>query len=329
MLNKEKIISEFNLVTFGSKGWMHSSKSTCPKCNKWDKFGILFTPKGGIINCFYCKEPKSLYKYLKEIGRDDLINNEKVFKTIDETLSSLKESNNINHNNDLLQEVKLPNGLKKVYFDKYLNNRGFTPEQYSLFGVSKTDKDIFLRNYIVFVIKQNNVNVGWLARSKYSKEWHKQNLKEYKEKGVLLKLRYRNSEGTDFAKILLGIDEITVNTHTVYLVEGLFDKSNVDNELGLYNNEDIKCLCTFGDKISSYQINLLRFKKSVKNIIILYDYGTSKQSKIYGSELMKYFNVKVGYFPDEDIDAGEAKKSYLENILNNSKSFLDFYLSRI
>ena len=73
-INKDKVIEELGLKYFGAKGWMSSDETACPVCGRKDKFGILFTPTGGVTHCFYnCSDNMSLGKYLRHIKREDLI----------------------------------------------------------------------------------------------------------------------------------------------------------------------------------------------------------------------------------------------------------------
>jgi hypothetical protein len=232
--------------------------------------------------------------------------------------------------NEELVECKLPKGYNRIYFDSYLRERNFKTYQYDQFEVGITNNFLEkrLHNYLIFVLKQEGKMVGWLARSKYSKEWHKKNLEDYKSGICRLVLRYENSKGTDFDKILGGFDEITDNTVTVILVEGLFDKTNTSNILQTNKSEELKVCFTFGNKVSDNQIKLLR-KTKVKNIILMYDSNTIKQSRKYSMELSKYFNVEVCSINDPEIDPGNADKNFIYNLLDNSKNFLYFYNSKL
>jgi uridine kinase len=175
----------------------------------------------------------------------------------------------------------------------------------------------------------NGEPISWLARSKNSKEWHEENLNKFKERKVTLFPRYINSPGTDFDKILGGYDNITNNTHTLVIVEGLFDYINLSNLLKTNLYEEMKVIFTFGNKISDNQINLLRKKKSIKNIILMYDYNTIKQSKRYSLLLSKYYDVDICEIKDPDVDPGNMSESYLSDLLINKKNFLYFYTSKI
>lgn len=326
-INKEQMLAEFDLVSFGGKGWLRSDALSCPHCNRSDKFGILFTSKGGVTHCFReCANNLSLVGYLKEIGRKDLI----IYETevsLNTKLKSLKKEVEIIPD---LPEVSLPKGFKRIYFDSYLKDRNFKSHQYEQFEVGITDHFLErrLHNYLIFVIKQKGRVVGWLARSKYSKEWHKKNLEDSKQGVCKLVLRYMNSTGTEFERILGGFDEITDKTHTVIAVEGMFDKTNTSNLLRTEESEEVKVIFTFGNKFSEDQIKLLRETK-VKIVILMYDPETVSQSKKYALELSKYFEVFVCYIKDKSIDPGNISANYLGEILDNMKNSFDFYTSKI
>jgi hypothetical protein len=328
-LNKELIIQELQLIPYGGMGWMRGKDLAClnPSCGKRDKFGINLSEYGGGVHCFYCDYSESIFVYLNKIGKKDLAHIgynvclDKKLKGFDDEVEEEKES----------VKIELPKGFKRIISSKYLSERGFTPEQVKKFEVGITDHFLEkkLHNYLVFQIKQKGQMVGWLARSKYSKEWHKQNLDNFKAGKEKLALRYRNSEGVDFVKLLGNYDDLTPNTHTVILVEGLFDAENVINQLGLNGGEELKCCFTFGNKISNEQISLLRKLPGIKNIILMYDFNTIQQIKKYGMSLQRYFNVDVAEIGSEDIDPGDASENYLLEILKNKKNILYFYTSRI
>lgn len=327
-INKERVIQELNLKSFGGKGWMNSELTKCPVCGRSDKFGILFTETGGVTHCFYaCSDNLSLYKYLKEIGRDDLISHEKSYSIAKKLIEPKfkKEQEEIE-----LPEIELPKGFERINYDKYLSERNFRSWQYDLFEVGITNHFLEkkLHNYLIFILKQNGKRVGWLARSKYSKEWHKRNLEQFKLGKERLTLRYRNSDDTDFDSIIGGFDQITENTHTLILVEGIFDSTNISNLIRTNESEEVKVVFTFGDSVSDNQIKKIKNEKNVKNIILLYDYNTIRQSKHFSLLLSKWFNVDVCYIDREGVDPGNIDEKYLSEVLSNKKNFLYFYNSK-
>jgi len=326
-INKDKVIEELGLKYFGAKGWMSSDETACPVCGRKDKFGILFTPTGGVTHCFYnCSDNMSLGKYLRHIKREDLILYEREVSigiklpTIE--IEEVEEEE--------LPEVKLPKGYIRTYFDKYLNTRNFRSYQYEQFEVGTTTHFLEkkLHNYLIFVLKQQGRAVGWLARSKYSKEWHKENLENFKLGLCPLVLRYKNSTGTDFERIIGGYDEITDNTHTVIAVEGLFDKTNISNLLKTNLSEELKVIFTIGDSFTTSQIKLLKQTK-VRRVILMYDPNTTEQSMRYSMELSRHFDVDVCCIEDEGIDPGNMTENYLNELLLKYKNFMYFYTSKI
>lgn len=327
-IEKQKLIDEFNLKPFGAKGWMRADDLKCPVCNRSEKFGILFTEKGGVSHCFFeCGDNLSLVKYLKHINREEFIIYEQEF-SINDKLKPLFGDNKEELKE--LQEIDLPKGFKRIYSDEYLTERNFTDWQYELFEVGVTDHFLErkLKNYLIFCIKQEGKIVAWLARSKRDKEWHKENLKKSKEGLEKLVLRYKNSPGADFDRIIGGYDQITENTHTVFIVEGIFDMTNLSNLLKTYESEEVKVIFTFGNSMSDHQIALLLNKK-VKRIILMYDYGTVRQLKELSLKLSRWYEVDICDIEFEDIDPGNIDKKYLNKLLLNLKNYIYFYSSKL
>ena len=106
---------------------------------------------------------------------------------------------------------------------------------------------------------------------------------------------------TAFRSLLFGYDEINEHTITVILVEGIFDKIAVDKVLGLWNNDEVKCVATFGKKISEDQIHKLELK-GVSRVILLYDFDAVKDIKKYGMILQQHFVTTITFTNKKDID---------------------------
>lgn len=230
-----------------------------------------------------------------------------------------------------LKPVTLPLRLKPLVDDEYLNNRGFRPEHYAEFEPSYTNTPLEakLKNFIIFKMKVNGVCVAWWARSRYSKEWHKENLEAYKRHEADLVLRYRNSEN-NFQDLLGGCDEIIKGkTETVIIVEGIFDKVNIDNLLGLQHLDDIKCCFTFGNNIGQGQINMMR-RKGVKTVILLYDFGTINESKDSALKMRELFDrVYVTAIRKPGIDPGNIDLEYLEEVLRGAVDPISFFYNKV
>ena len=326
-INPNKIIDDLKLTAYGGKGWLASPDLECPECKKKDKFGIKFTNNFGAVHCFKCEYSESIVKFLKRIGRNDLLDYEESVR-FDNTLKPVFEDEEAEIVE--LSECKLPKGYERIYFDKYLNDRNFKAHQYDQYEVGITNHflESRLKNYLIFVIRQEGKLVGWVARSKYSKEWHKKNLEAYKAGEGKLVQRYLNSTGTDFDKLLGGYDQVTDKTETAVLVEGIFDQTNTSNLLSAHKRDDLKVLCTFGNKVSQGQIELLR-KTKIKKVILMYDEGTIAQSRKFGAELSRYFDVEVCVIEDPNVDPGDMDKKFLEELFFKSKNFTYFYNSKL
>lgn len=328
-IKTEEIKKELKLRPFGQKGWFTSKDIECPDCHRSGKFGVLFTKDSGIVHCFFCDYKTSIQKYLISIDKKDLISFEiSVSKT--QTLKSLNPEPEIEEEKED-KEVKLPFGLKPLVNDEYLNGRRFLPEHYKNFEPSYTDSFLEkkLHNNIIFKIKQEGKLASWLSRSRKNYDYHSNNLKQAKLGLESLELRYNNSEGTEFDKILGGYDEITENTETIILVEGLFDKVGTDNNLDIFTDESMRCLFTFGNAISHSQIDLLKRWKNIKFVILLYDYGTTKQSKEYAFKLQKSFFVMVGVIKDKKLDPGDMNEQQLNQILDTLQNPMEFYVNNL
>ncbi len=315
-VDKDALKSEFSLRAFGAKGWQTSPKINCPYCGRGGKFGFMFSGDSGVVHCFFCGTSKPITTYLTNIDRKDLII--KGAPSVSLELKLSKPNFSRDTDSKKLGRITMPHGVKFLTEDEYLDSRGFTKYHYDLFQPSYTNSFLEdkLKGYIIFKIFQDGELVSWLARSRNNYEWHKKNLEDFKNGIGELKLRYINSTGTDFDMILGGIDEVTGETDTVIIVEGMFDKINVDKLLNLGESKKIKCLFSFGNKVSDGQVKLLKCKKSVKNIILLYDFGTQKQSRGYGLTLQNFWNVRVAEIKENGVDPGDITKIYLDKVIS-------------
>jgi len=330
---QKELVTILKLRPTGQKGWFGG---TCPFCGRPDKFGIVFDSlyKGKIVtsfNCFHsnCGKRGGLYTLLKHLGRLDLFQfKDRAPIYQDKVLKKFSELNKLDEINLDLEEVSLPVGFKRIEYDEYLENRNFLSSQYDRYEVGITTIVKLLNNYLIFPIKENGKILGYVARLKKSKK----EIDSYNEKAVLLNKpllrRYRNTKGVDFSKLLMGYDEIGVNTTTVILVEGPFDKFNVDKLLDLDNQEEIKCNATFGSKISDEQIIKLKLKK-VSNIILLYDAEAIKSTKKAAQSLASSFNTNIGVITEENKDPGELTGDELFMVLENLISFSEYFLTKL
>lgn len=317
-MNVGSIIKAFNLKPFGSQGWLKGQLS-CPDCGRNDKFGILFANNKAVTHCFYCSTSYSLRKILWSIGRQDLIDGDVEY----ELFKGLKELG-VSVDNDKDKSASLPIGFRRINHDEYLDSRGFEPWQYIQYGVGVSEVDPKVIDKLVFQIFQHGKLSGWLGRSRHSKEWHDNNLKAFKRGEEQLVLRYRNSEN-DFNEMLGGIDEVLPGTDTLILVEGLFDKANVDRLLDIKpdTRSNMKCCFTFGSELSDKQVSLI--PRWVTKVIMMYDKGTVNNVRRAIEKLNNRFNVFVSIFKDEEVDPGNMTYEYFYELVKNIVDSQYFY----
>jgi hypothetical protein len=332
IVDKHKVRQELELRPFGQKGWL-KNRSRCPFCGDSEKWGVLFIDEGGIFHCFKgsCDTKTSVFNYLKQIGRNDLIDFEKTI-SVNHVIRLLDEEENIEEKDLQITKkvLNLPHRTKLINSDLYLDNRGFLKQHYDTFKPCFTESLIErkLHDYIIFQIFQNGELVSWMARSRKSKEWHKENLEKAKKGECQLVLRYMNSDDTDFGHILGGIDNVTDSTEIVILVEGMFDSVGVDNKMNLFDSELMRCCFTFGNKISDIQIDLLRQKKNVKMVVMFYDLGTTQQMKQYSMKLKRYFTTFIAVCKSEN-DPSDMPISEMNEIFDNLQTPTEFYLNNL
>lgn len=338
IVDRYRVKEELELRPFGQKGWL-KNRLRCPFCGESDKWGVLFVDEGGIFNCFKgsCGTKTSVFNYLKQIDREDLIEFE---KTVSKKISIASINDIIDSDNEKESEkekqfvcekiLNLPFKSKQIISDTYLNSRGFQPFHYDKYKPVETNSYLEkrLNGYIIFQIFQFGRLASWMARSRESKSFHKENFEKYKRGEAELRLRYINSEGTDFGTILGGIDNITDNTEMVILVEGLFDSVGVDNKLNLLLNDKARSCFTFGNKISDTQISLLRSKKNIKTVVLFYDIGATQQMKQYSMKLNRYFETFLAVCKTEN-DPGDMCVQDMNDIFSNLQTPQEYYLNNI
>lgn len=335
MIRKDEIIKLLDLRPSGTKGWYTAQK--CPFCGAIDKFGVSFDglyngKKVSSFNCFsgHCKRKGTLYFLLKYLNRLDLISFEKHI----DIFSNLKNSINIDRSIEIdckMTEKSLPLKYQRLSSHPYLNGRGFNNEHFQFMNIGKSDLDPAIgKDYVIFIIEEDKKCVGWVARNVMSKE----EIDQYNEKHKALGdgkyiLRWKNQKGVDFEKCLYGIDEITEETKTVILVESVTSKPNIDRILNLYYRNDLKCLATFGKKVSIYQIEKLKLK-GIQNVILIFDSTDAVQEmKKYSQMLQEHFHTYVGYIKDVKKDPGNISDEELFEVLENLESPSNFNISKV
>lgn len=259
----------------------------CPFCGKAKHFYV--GKDNQKFHCKKCDEAGGIYKLLRFYGKTYLLEGATIVKRdLIQSIENIVEESEI-ITLEPLPVVKMPAGWKIYNENSYLKSRGLNKKDFERYNFGGTKILSKYDNYVLFPIYDNGNICGFVGR--YADKIVPQN-----------KLRYNNSAGTDFSKLLDGFDEIIKDvTETVILVEGRFDKRAVDKVLDLDNTDLIKCCATFGKKISPFQIEKLR-QKGVANVVLLYDFDAMKEIKKYGLELEKYFFTNITYTTKKDID---------------------------
>lgn len=299
---------------------------TCPLCNKPEHFGIAINRKNHPWRCLKCGEVGTIFRLLKILGRVDLLSEIDVtdVRQITNKIQLTEEDENLEEEIAALPNVTLPFGWKRVYDNDYLKSRGWGKEdfQYNEAGITVLDKKY--KNYIIFPVTYEGNIKGYLGRHVWEKdkikEWNKNPDNKYRQIA-----RYKNSED-EFSMLLGGIDECTENTHTVILVEGKFDKTNVTKLLSLYYEEEVKCCFTFGKTVTRYQFYLLQ-KVGVKKLIMIYDPDAVNDTKRYAMDASRYFNVQVGFTSTKD--CGDMNEQELYAVLDNLEDPINFTINKV
>lgn len=263
--------------------------SDCPFCGKENHFYINKVTQ--MWDCKRCGASGNIYKLLRYFDKTYLLGGITIEEK--ETIQSIKsilKQEEVEESVEELPKVSMPAGWKILKNgNTYLKSRRISPEDCLRYKIGSTEIVNKYKNYILFPIYDGGIIRGFVGR--YASKVVPEN-----------KLRYNNSVGTKFSQLLFGYDEITDKTTTVILVEGIFDKISTDKHLDLWDSDEIKCVCTFGKKISQEQINKLKRKK-ILNIILLYDLDAINDMKKYGLILEKDFSTTITFTSGKkDID---------------------------
>ena len=313
---------------------------TCPYCNG-DEFGISLEDNH-LFRCFrgkHCGETGNIFKLLKDTGNTQLLKDRDYFK--DTNIFNKLERRYLNEQSSNLSvdlpSIHPPLGWRRKYSSKYLESRGFTEVQFHKYEVGATLLDKKYKGFEIFLIRQRSNIVGYIGRNTLSKETIDARNRVVKEKNKSLHdefklpviLRYKNSTDTEFSHILYGSDEIIVGvTHTILIVEGLFDKINLEIIAPeLFIDSEVVVCCSWGKKLSDIQINSIK-DTGVGTVILLYDPDAIKETKDYSHQLSYYFTtVLVSYHPTKD--PGELNTEEFLDILDNSYTPTNFYLNKL
>lgn len=288
-------------------------RANCPWCGK-NEFYINVNLSHYPFQCWRknaCGEEGNVFKFLKKLGRLDILKQQTSSNSEILTLLNVNKSKSTYAINFDLPVINLPTGFQRSYDNKYLKSRNFT--DFNKYIVGETALLKLWSDYVIIAIEQQQKIRGYIGR--------------YIGQDQTIK-KYRNSI-CDFGKMLFGLDDITLNTKTIILTEGIFDKINIDYQLSLQNQDEIISLATFGCKISFEQICLLKQFK-IEKIILFYDNDVSDKIKKYAIELNKHFeNIYVAHFNKQGLDAGELNQSQLIESLSNLYSIDQYLVSAI
>jgi len=334
-IDKGQIIQELDL-TMTSSGFYKSEDLECPNCGKRNgKLGIKFIDNGGLTNCWSCSTSTSIFQFLKQIGKEHLIHNShsQEYKRESEIeFNGLMFNDNYKGSEEEVlvpETIELPIGFKRIEDNEYLRSRGITKEQIEQFGVGVVNSVMYkhLKGKLLFQIFHNGNLVALLGRSTNSKEWHDNNLAEAKKGLAKLESRFWNSTNVEFQNILGGYDDVTDETDVVIVVEGLTDKLNIDN---LTKDIDgISTVFTFGHSFSNNQRLLLKQKKSVKTVILLYDPDSINVMKQVSMQLMSDFDEVFVVPILGDNDAGDLKEKEFNEVFQRLMNPIEYFRSII
>lgn len=288
----------------------------CPFCHKSEHFYInRHTQKW---DCKKCGETGGIRKLLRHLDKTYLLGAptvEKVEKI--KSIRVLRDEEKVEGGNieiATVPSIKMPAGFKVFSKPtKYLNQRHIDIDDIRHWGFGYTNIVSKYINYVLVPITEDGDIKGFVGR--YS---------AFKVPDDVL--RYSNSLHTDFANLLFGYDDIVKDkTDTVIITEGLFDAIAVTKQLGLFSDNTVRAVCTFGKKISKQQINKL-LVKNVRKVILLYDYDALKEIKHYALLLNDYFVTRVAVaLGKKDIDVCTTSEVF--EVFNNVMTVTDFYMS--
>lgn len=309
---------------FTINGESHDKKylyGTCPFCN-YEEFYLLFLEDNQPNGCSrgkHCGWKGNIWTLLKRLGRSKEFINEREINIREKLeIGLLKEEQELEFD---LPEITPPLFFKRIDYHEYLESRFFKEDDYKKYevGQSRIKKD-----YITFLVRQDYKLVGYISRSIKSKEEIDLINQKRKEKGESKYLRYDNSQ-TDFSKCLFGLDEIIEGVTTdVILTEGIFSKTKTDTNLLLDQIDEMKCVATFGAKLSEHQIELLKRKK-VKNLWFWFEADVLDKIKPIVANAAIHFNVKVSYL--NGMDPNDINEEQAINLLDNVRNYLDFNMN--
>lgn len=289
----------------------------CPKCG-FKEFGISLgeNHRFGCYRKKKCGYSGNIFTLLHHLGKyDEYITRGEVYSVSEKQLVEKKIKSRITNQPILseLPEIDLPIGWRRTFDNPYLNSRGFTDIDYHKFPVGTTILDSKFENYVIFSIEENNIPKAQVSRH----IWTKAKIDRYNEKNSPKLPRYKNSS-SGFEQLVLGIEDLSEETNTLILVEGVFDKKNIDTILELDYQSEVKCVGTFKCHISPSQLQKIRLKApNLTNVILLYDNDVLKEIIDTATILEEYYETDIGYDDSITEDAGDMTLPILEKVLSN------------
>lgn len=290
----------------------------CPYCGA-DEFVINSEKENHPFCCNKgkrCGVTGNIYTLLQHLGRTDLLGERRVNIFAKLTPLTVIDDSPTTETPAELLEIGPPPMWARVYEDPYLRSRGFTDEQFVKHEVGRSR---VYPDYVTFLIRQRGRLVAYLGRSDKDKATIDAQNEIRKKKGIPPYLRYRNSP-SDFGKMLGGLDELTENTTTVILTEGIFSKTKTDVNLQLDFDESIKCCYTFGAKITEDQLTLLLSFKNLRNVYLWFEADVLAKVKTTAAHLAQEYEVRVGYL--DKVDPGNLTPEQAIYLFENS---IDWY----
>jgi len=275
--------------------------ANCPVCGQRE-FGVSIYENDHPFGCFRkkaCGVVGTIFKLARLIGKAHELSAGQYQQISTSYVNHLQE---VYEPFDLsIETIHLPLGFKLAPTHPYFKQRGLKDVEYYQPGISLIEPKLS-RGYVILPIfrdRQLKATVGRLTL------------------GNLPFNKYENTK-TDFTKLLYGYDDLTLNTSTIILVEGPFDKLRVDQELELLKQDEVKCLCTFGAKLSKEQLVLLCEWPTIKQVYLLFDGDVIPIIKQKSQVLSLYFKTKVCLCKEKD--PGDMDFFELENVLGTARS---------
>jgi ssDNA-binding Zn-finger/Zn-ribbon topoisomerase 1 len=272
----------------------------CPKCGK-NEFGVSLN-EPHLFGCFRkkkCGFVGNIFSLLKFLGLKQIKEKKRY---IGLNIQSKLEQYDLKQF-EILPEVKLPIGFKRVKENEYLRSRGYTDNDFENYLCGFTNLQLKMKNRIIIGFKDGIKTVGYIARAMDTSE-----------------PRYLN-KGASFSKVLDGLEESNYDEATI--VEGHFDRINTRNkfrELGI----ESRVVSCFGAKISDYQINLL-LRSGVTKVNLFFDLDVHKIIMSSSSKLIhKFSDFKIMKTTNFDLDPGDMDIIQIGESYLNRENFIKF-----